>query len=93
MTGFNMIGFISIRSSRMGGDPCIPPTDLSSSCALISIHSSHTGRDYMRHNPRPKPPEFQSTLPIREETRGERCKTAAGLISIHSSHTGRDGHV
>ena len=23
MTGFNMIEFISIRSSRMGGDPCI----------------------------------------------------------------------
>ena len=34
--------------------------------------------------------EFQSTLPIREETAMCDGKGAAWTISIHSSHTGRD---
>ncbi len=36
--------------------------------ALISIHSSHTGRDWMLISPRSYSSSFQSTLPIREET-------------------------
>ena len=33
---------------------------------------------------------FQSTLPIREETKPARCSKTLKPISIHSSHTGRD---
>ena len=35
--------------------------------------------------------EFQSTLPIREETAEQAGPETALKISIHSSHTGRDG--
>ena len=37
----------------------------------------------------PMPP-FQSTLPIREETRKTSLRQSKRRISIHSSHTGRD---
>ena len=81
--------------------------------AGISIHSSHTGRDFpapwgihstfyfnplfpygKRHGqfvPKGQNLLFQSTLPIREETRGLVLPARAQGISIHSSHTGRDG--
>ena len=36
--------------------------------------------------------QFQSTLPIREETRLRKRMGLSELISIHSSHTGRDDH-
>ena len=81
---------------------------------LISIHSSHTGRDTnvetaqrrtVYFNPlfpygkRQRGARavaldmaFQSTLPIREETKEVDRLIDALDISIHSSHTGRDGH-
>ena len=57
----------------------------------ISIHSSHTGRDLACAPPARWPPEFQSTLPIREETEATAGMAREPAISIHSSHTGRDG--
>ena len=57
---------ISIHSSHTGRDALVGQVGL---MGLISIHSSHTGRDFSggtKNNPNPL---FQSTLPIREETR------------------------
>ena len=56
----------------------------------ISIHSSHTGRDRLYELRVPSSPLFQSTLPIREETRLLPEQDYDQRISIHSSHTGRD---
>ena len=58
------IGAISIHSSHTGRDAhrvTVP------SAAPISIHSSHTGRDISGQSVADLP-QFQSTLPIREET-------------------------
>ena len=100
---------ISIHSSHTGRDNsdlvCFPAQE-------ISIHSSHTGRDVMvsdtlsliayfnplfpygkrRHGMRTsgRRGRFQSTLPIREETRPQGDSAFRRTISIHSSHTGRD---
>ena len=59
------------------------------SAGAVSIHSSHTGRDMPTQAPR-KGNEFQSTLPIREETHGAGIVNHGAGVSIHSSHTGRD---
>ena len=56
----------------------------------ISIHSSHTGRDGCGSGSGVIPCKFQSTLPIREETRAGSTAAPDAAISIHSSHTGRD---
>lgn len=64
MTGFNMIGFISIRSSRMGETLLPPPWP----CCAISIPSPRTGRDGDFLCLKLKTIKFQSTLPTRGET-------------------------
>ena len=56
----------------------------------ISIHSSHTGRDRALGIIRRWMEEFQSTLPIREETYWRTAADLRAAISIHSSHPGRD---
>ena len=58
--------------------------------ATISIHSSHTGRDIVFIVIGMQTFEFQSTLPIREETFVRPADSGRYNISIHSSHTGRD---
>ena len=58
----------------------------------ISIHSSHTGRDGSCRSCPLFKGQFQSTLPIREETSWEIRFLPEAEISIHSSHTGRDGN-
>ncbi len=60
-----------------------------SSTIYISIHSSHTGRDFSCPAATGQK-IFQSTLPIREETIFLPGGNRAEDISIHSSHTGRD---
>ena len=57
---------------------------------VISIHSSHTGRDVILLQAAETSTKFQSTLPIREETIAREILDSMYVISIHSSHTGRD---
>ena len=59
---------------------------------MISIHSSHTGRDRLRKDCS-RFRIFQSTLPIREETENYGALWNEEPISIHSSHTGRDAEA
>ena len=68
----------------------LPDPGTGSPAGGISIHSSHTGRD--THNAILFLTffQFQSTLPIREETGGLIRPVDPVHISIHSSHTGRD---
>ena len=78
---------VSIHSSHTGRDkPALP----SAASASVSIHSSHTGRDRMPVFDIKVSPQFQSTLPIREETERRICARRGVGVSIHSSHTGRD---
>lgn len=43
MTGFNMIGFISIRSSRMGGDPASAAVAMLCHFNPLSPHGERRG--------------------------------------------------
>ena len=56
----------------------------------ISIHSPHTGRDFLNAVAQYHLDGFQSTLPTRGETGRPPRIIALGTISIHSPHTGRD---
>ena len=81
---------ISIHSSHTGRD------------GRLQVVKSDLGNfnplfPYGKRPPRPaarrEQPEFQSTLPIREETSASAAFLRRGAISIHSSHTGRDVQV
>ena len=78
---------ISIHSSHTGRDCCLLML-----AVLLKYFNplfpygkrQHSGRGF------PPPLEFQSTLPIREETTLSAQTLNNYTISIHSSHTGRD---
>ena len=57
---------------------------------LISIHSPHAGRDTISMGSAAVWLAFQSTLPMRGETRHEPEQSDQTPISIHSPHAGRD---
>ena len=59
----------------------------------ISIHATHTGGDHEILSTVNSVNEFQSTPPIRVETRSRQWAVRCMHISIHATHTGGDDHV
>ena len=78
---------ISIHSPHAGRDAVC---SLIGFATLISIHSPHAGRDISIKCISYLFCIFQSSLPMRGETRFNRRKHRLTAISIHSPHAGRD---
>ena len=56
----------------------------------ISIHSSHTGRDYSGRLTGQPSRNFNPLFPYGKRPPDPACRDCPARISIHSSHTGRD---